>query len=322
MVPEEHSAARDRAVLVVEDEPMLRAAMVRGLAKLPGVAVYDAANVREARDLLARCSPRVIVSDLDLPDGSGVEVASEREKLGLRAPILFVSAYVRNFRSKLPGLRNIEVFEKPLSIDVLRAMVSDRLGPAENMAEMPFGLVDYVQLAGMGRRSVLLEVDGPGLHGQVRVREGELWSAFDQRGSGFDAFRRMAFGTTAMVTCRSLRAADLGERNLKGDCESVLLEAARIFDESGGNDELELEFPKSAPKIEPPKEVLEPAPVLRSSASRNVSFQDLYDKGIEALLRRDHREAYRLFCEARELAPHDAGVLAKIHRLEELGYGA
>ena len=62
-------------VLLVEDEPATRAAMVRLLETL-GASVTAAPTVRAAMDLLARerPPPECLILDLMLPDGSGVEV--------------------------------------------------------------------------------------------------------------------------------------------------------------------------------------------------------------------------------------------------------
>ena len=169
-----------RYVLVVEDEPVLRTSMVRGLSKLPGVEARGAGSVREARTALGEAAPDVVISDLDLPDGSGLEVAAELDRLGLRVPLVFASAYILQYRGLLPQRPGIDILEKPVSLDQLRRLVAERLEASEAgaTAPSPFGVADYVQLAGMGRRSVVIEVRGPGaVRGSIAIRSGELWSA-------------------------------------------------------------------------------------------------------------------------------------------------
>ncbi|MFO0616360.1 MAG: response regulator [Polyangiaceae bacterium] len=222
-----------RTVLVVEDEPMLRASMVKGLAKLSSVALVDAGSLREARRLAELHRPVLVVSDLDLPDGSGIEMASTLDELGLRVPILFVSAYVREYQGRLPKRPGIEVYEKPLPLERLRSAVEAHLGIEAEAS--PFGVIDFVQLAGMGRRSVVIEVRGRiAGSGRIVIRAGEVWSARDERGEGMEAFKRLAFLRDAVVTCRSFDRRDSSPRIIQGGCESVLLEAARQYDEAGG----------------------------------------------------------------------------------------
>jgi CheY-like chemotaxis protein len=222
-----------RVVLVVEDEPNLRQSMVRGLSKLAGVQVVDAGTVAAAKAALRSSPPALVVSDLDLPDGSGVEVAAELERLGQRVPLVFVSAFLGRYANRLPSRADVEVYEKPVPLERLRAVVEDKLGGGADGAELtPFGIADYVQLAGMGRRSVVLDIHSGAGRGRVVVKRGELWSAVDGLGSGLDAFRRLAFLRAAEVVCRTLDRHDADPRNLEGAAESVLLEVARQLDEA------------------------------------------------------------------------------------------
>lgn len=220
-----------RTILLVEDEQILRLSMARGLGKLPGVKVSDAGTVAEAKRLLVSAPPDLVISDLDLPDGSGIEVAAELERLGLRAPIVFVSAFVGKYRHQLPAHGDVEIYEKPVALDKLRAVAEDKLDLSDSPAS-PFGIADYVQLAGMGRHSVVIEVRSMGGHGRIVIKSGELWTADDRLGAGMDAFRRLVFLGAAQVTCRTLRKNELPARDIGRSAQSVLLEVAKTFDEA------------------------------------------------------------------------------------------
>ena len=223
---------RIRNILFVEDEQTLRLSMVRGLSKLPGVKVADAATVRDAKRLIATTPPDLVISDLDLPDGSGIEVVAELDRLGIRVPIVFVSAYIGRYRHRLPTRGDVEVYEKPVGLDKLRAMVEDKLGLVDVAPISPFSIADYVQLAGMGRHSVVIEVRSVGGHGRLHINSGELWSAEDSLGAGIDAFRRLVLLGAAQVTCRTLRKNELPTRDIGRSAESALLEVARTVDEA------------------------------------------------------------------------------------------
>lgn len=300
-----------RVVLVLEDEAILRASMVRGLAKLDGIEVYDTGTVRDARRLIGAHPPDIVIADLDLPDGSGIEVAGELDRLGLRVPIVFVSAFVGQYRGQLPRRGGIDVFEKPVSLERLRRLVSERLQDDSEVQSSPFGVIDYIQLAGMGHRSILIEVRGRVVgRGEIVIRSGDVWSARDERGEGVEAFRRLAFLSDAMVTCRALEHADGGPRTIVGSCEAVLLEAARLKDEAGdGDGALDLEWEE-----EPSTEAL-PDPA-------RSGFTELYERGVDALLAKRFNDAYAAFFAAEERAPGDPRVHANLHRLREMGHGA
>lgn len=330
--------AQAHVVLVVEDEPVLRASIVRGLSKLSGVEVVDAGSVRDAIELSRVYPPTLVISDLDLPDGSGVELAAALERQGRSLSIVFLTAYLSRFRARLPNRPGVEVHEKPMPLERLRQVVVSRLGAAESDAH-PFGVLDYVQLAGMGRRSVVLDVRGH-LHGvgTIVVRRGELWSASDELGRGIEAFKRLVFLANATV---SLRAATeiSGERDIEGGVESVLLEVAREHDEAVrdasswrppparhglssappavrgelSDDALEAGWDQLAPPIAPSRIApREPPP---------PTFEELYERGVDALLAKRHGEAYGHFLAASHLRPSDASVIANLNRLRIMGHG-
>jgi two-component system, OmpR family, KDP operon response regulator KdpE len=88
-------------VLVVEDEPQI----VRGLKVILRTAGFDvraAESKQEALDAVAVRPPDVLILDLVLPDGSGVEVCEEVRRWS-RLPIIVLSA-VGDEREKVRAL--------------------------------------------------------------------------------------------------------------------------------------------------------------------------------------------------------------------------
>ncbi len=349
-----HSRAT-HSVLVVEDEPVLRASMVRGLSKLEGIEVLSSGTVRDARRAIHATPPDLVIADLDLPDGSGIEVVGELDRVGLRVPIVFVSAYVGQYRGRLPKRSGTDVFEKPISLERLRRLVDERLNGEADVASSPFGVADYIQLAGMGRRSVVIEVRGHVAgRGEILIRGGEVWSARDEQGDGQSAFRRLAFLKDAIVTCRPLDHADGTTRNVTGSCESVLLEAARLMDEAADEAETkqgvtlppttalsarasdapisddDWDFPPVHRPLAPargwsdektkPSAMMEPE--LLSTAAIERSFKEYYEKGVDALLSKRFEDAYHAFRSADEVAPGDTRVHANLERLKQMGWGS
>jgi len=60
-------------ILVVEDEPRVRDSLVELVEEL-GYVAFAAGSVADARDALSRAAPDVCITDLGLPDGSGLDV--------------------------------------------------------------------------------------------------------------------------------------------------------------------------------------------------------------------------------------------------------
>ncbi len=344
-------------VLVVEDEPMLRASMVRGLSKLNGVSVLAAGSVDEAHAIISATVPQLLITDLNLPDRSGLEVIAELDRIGARIPIVIASAYLRRF--KVPQRPGIVVLEKPVALANLREVVVEQLGLKDVAA--PFTLADYIQLASMGRRSVRLDVarDGKRL-GEVVIHRGEAWHARDEVGQGPEAFSRLVAASGANVGAHPL----VGEapRTLTGSCEALLLDSLRRQDEGKLQSEGE-EFafaelgrvvsrvtparptparpapPPPQGEAAPPRTVtprtVEPGPMLREppasrpsapdlvppSATRSLSFDVLYARGVDALLDRRYQEAYEAF-EAASRVGSSASLTANLARLRTMGFGS
>ena len=79
-------------VVVVDDHPVFRIGMTALLRSLPGVDVVgEAGSAAAAREVLSRSRPDVVVMDLDLGDGSGVEVTREIVRLAPDVGVLVMT---------------------------------------------------------------------------------------------------------------------------------------------------------------------------------------------------------------------------------------
>lgn len=284
-------------LLLVEDEEVLRTSTARGLRKLPGIEVSEAGTLAEAVRLLEASPPDVLVSDLDLPDGSGIELLGELALRRIPARVIFVTAYLKSYGAQIPPHADVEVREKPVPIDELRRLVERVLGQGGD-GDSPFAPVDYVQLACMGRHSVEIRVSRAGQHGRIEIMAGEPWSAEDAEGSGVEAFRRLVTQRGGTVEVRTLRGRPKA-RTIDQRWETLLLEAARLADEAARDD---------AHTTPPPRAV-----------SDDDRLEQLRNAAVTALLARDLPRAMGLFLEAERLRPGDRMVSTNLARLRDLG---
>lgn len=323
----------ERVILIVEDEPLLRASMARGLSRLSNLEIVVAGNVAEGRKLIGALRPHVLVLDLHLPDGSGLELLSEIDRHRLSAATIFVTAYPQKLHGQLPARSDVRVLEKPVPIAQLRDTVLDVFDGmgVRSSSPSPFSLADYLQLAGYARRTVQLEVcrDGERL-GSVWVKDGFGYHADDTSGEGLAAFRRLLQAPDVTIECRVFTAHSELPRTLDQSCEELLLTSTRIFDEERRAGEPEVSKTESAP----PSELagwddldIEPIePVALTSRSAGVlappqeTFERLYERGVEALLSRSYDEAYAAFVAAGKLGT-TAGLEANLTRLRAMGHG-
>lgn len=78
-------------ILVVEDDRALARVIARGLTE-EGYAVDAASTLRAARDALSMNEPSLIVLDLGLPDGNGIDFCRELRQSGNSVAILMLTA--------------------------------------------------------------------------------------------------------------------------------------------------------------------------------------------------------------------------------------
>lgn len=287
-------------VLIVEDEDTLRSSMVRGLARLAGIEVIDTATVTDAMAVIARVPVDLILSDIDLPDRSGLELIGELKMRHLSTPIVFISAYLASFRSVIPTHACIDVREKPVPLEELRALVQKYT--QTHAALGVFAVADYLQLAVQSHRSVTIDVEGGGA---LLVIDGEPWTAFDPHGDGIDAFQRIALRNA--VGCRGV-GMPYPQRTLFDRWDTLLFETARLHDEAQ-RDAVDVAASKTAPA---PPANLAPARV-------EEVFELAWEQGVEALIGRDYDTALVHFLRCEDLVPGDRRVATNLKRLHELG---
>lgn len=78
------------AVLLVDDDEVLRSRLSTTLA-LYGYDVTEAGTAEEALDRIGGRPVELVVTDIEMPGGSGPELATELERLGVRVPVLYLS---------------------------------------------------------------------------------------------------------------------------------------------------------------------------------------------------------------------------------------
>jgi DNA-binding response OmpR family regulator len=117
-------------LLIVDDEAEMRELLSRNLGRAHGVKT--AATCQEADAMLAESHFDVVVLDVMLPDGSGIELCSRLRARGTETPILLLTAK-GDVRSRVAGLDAgaDDYLAKPFALSELRARVAalGRRGP-------------------------------------------------------------------------------------------------------------------------------------------------------------------------------------------------
>ena len=79
------------SVLVIDDHESVRAGIKTALARAGHVCVGEAGSIWEARAQIAHANPQVLVVDLSLPDGNGLEIVRWARSISKRIGIVVLT---------------------------------------------------------------------------------------------------------------------------------------------------------------------------------------------------------------------------------------
>ena len=85
---------KHRSILVIDDEHGIRNFLVKGLSKYVGF-IESAENLELAEELRQRCHFDLIIADIKLPGGSGVEWVQSLRESGCNTPVIFITAHAQ-----------------------------------------------------------------------------------------------------------------------------------------------------------------------------------------------------------------------------------
>lgn len=311
-------------VLVVDDEPMVRMTYLALLSQMPEVTAVGAASVAEARALITAAPPHLVVLDLQLPDGTGLDVLAALDAAQNPFFLIVISTHLEEYRGRLPQSDRLYAIGKPAPLRELQRIIEHvqrTTGPSA-----PFSVVDYVQLACMGQHSVVIDCPSAAGMCEIVVRKGELFSARDALGEGVPAFNRLILAENHQVRIRADPGKG-GPRNLHDRWELLVLEAMRVRDERKSvrpnpetvaqvaePDPPELTISMEPPEALPVQSVAQPG----DPEATQKAFAECVEKALRAVVARNYSVAIAEFEKAQAIRPDDALLCHRLERLRRL----
>jgi two-component system response regulator PilR (NtrC family) len=139
-------------ILVVDDEAHLRELLEITLIKM-GLEVDSAESLTAARAFLNKTSYALVLTDMRLPDGSGMELVQEVSVLYKNTPIAVITAF-GSADNAVVALKAgaFDYVSKPVALDQLRKLVRSAL----QMNQPPAAVSVEAQPAGLGNPSCLI----------------------------------------------------------------------------------------------------------------------------------------------------------------------
>jgi len=127
------STMKPASILVTDDESNIRM-MLRTALESDGYAVEEAANGREALDVIQRSHPDLMVLDLNMPVLDGIAVLEQMKTLAMihKPRVIILTAYGSIPTAvKATRLGAVDFLEKPVTPDDLRQTVRSVLNEPE-----------------------------------------------------------------------------------------------------------------------------------------------------------------------------------------------
>ncbi len=124
-------------VLVVDDEPDIRELLEITLSRM-NLDSYAAANVREAKSLLDKEQFDLCLTDMKLPDGTGIELVEHIQAQHPQIPVAVITAF-GSMEAAIKALKAgaFDFVSKPIDLKILRGLVDSALKVANTPLHQP-----------------------------------------------------------------------------------------------------------------------------------------------------------------------------------------
>lgn len=148
---------RSFQIVIVEDDKDLSAGLCKAL-KEESRSIVSCDNLKDARDQIFLSNPSLILLDINLPDGNGLDLVREIRDKNMSTPIILLSANDTD-ADIVKGLElgADDYVTKPFSLSVLRARVNTQLRKKELI---PDGDVVIVGSYSFDFERMIFTVDG------------------------------------------------------------------------------------------------------------------------------------------------------------------
>src|SRR5690554_6405448 len=120
-----------QTALIVDDEPDIRDLLEITLTRM-GIEAYTAPDLASARSLLARHQPNLCLTDMNLPDGNGIELVQWIQEYSPCTPVAVITAY-GSMDTAIESLKAgaFDFVSKPVELPRLRELVNSALKLSE-----------------------------------------------------------------------------------------------------------------------------------------------------------------------------------------------
>lgn len=132
-------------VLLVDDDYFVVAALEKKIdwKTLSIEQVYTAYSVAQARDILQQHSVQILICDIEMPQGSGLELLAWIREEQYSIQTIFLTNYADfNYAQKAIELQSFDYFLKPIEFDMLSLIISKAVYKAKEQQSDQEAILD------------------------------------------------------------------------------------------------------------------------------------------------------------------------------------
>ncbi|WP_044913326.1 response regulator transcription factor [Butyrivibrio sp. WCE2006] len=141
-------------VLLVDDDRFVIAALQKGIAweSLGITEVFTANNINSAKEIMESNDIDLLLSDIDMPHGTGLDLLKYIREQGNNVPTIFLTNYADfSYAQKAVELRSFHYFLKPIDYAELTRIIKKALKEAEEVQNQkslsPEGKIDIPDIS-------------------------------------------------------------------------------------------------------------------------------------------------------------------------------
>ncbi|MDQ1909672.1 response regulator [Paenibacillus sp. GD4] len=164
-----------RAILA-DDEPII----IRGLRKLIAWQELGIRIVGEAwtgkglLELIEREEPELVITDISMPDGTGVDVIKEIDRRGLRTKVIFISAYQEfSYAKDALAFGAVDYLVKPVEKGLLHAAVQKAVSLLKEETDEQTSMVKLAAYEQKDKKTQLEELFDRLTEGDIRAEDAQ-----------------------------------------------------------------------------------------------------------------------------------------------------
>lgn len=119
-------------ILIIDDHPSVRMLLGRVLDDA-GYQVYEAANGRQGLEQFEAQPVDLVITDLDMPDTTGLEVLLELTRILFNVKVIAIRGGAGDHLQRARFLGARQIFSKPLDLAALLQGIQDELHPGADL---------------------------------------------------------------------------------------------------------------------------------------------------------------------------------------------